>query len=189
MIEYEKKVLLTEKEYLALMEYFQDKQDSVLQINHYFDTDYFVMDRNGITCRIREKDGKFKAVMKKHRQTQMYCSEETEMCIRDGLIENDFVTMGLFYQGKLQTFRTVVLENDCCKIMLDRNEYLGIVDYELEAEYPVEHESRALQMVWKLLSMIDADDGTDVQDVESRMTSKAKNKSERFFERKRKMSD
>ena len=187
-MEYEKKVLLTEKEYLALIDRFGKDKNSVLQINHYFDTNDFHMNQSGITCRIREKEGKYKAVVKNHRHDKMYCSTETEVQIRNGLVDNDFIEMGLSYQGKLHTFRTVILEADYCKIMLDRNAYLGIVDYELEAEFPADRERDALRTVWEILSTLKVNDGVDVEEPTLRMTSESKSKSERFFERKKKMS-
>ena len=71
MTELEKKLLLTEDEYDYLMEHLGYEspliqKPIVTQINYYFDTDDFSMNRQNTTCRIRLKDGKYKATMKKH---------------------------------------------------------------------------------------------------------------------------
>lgn len=69
MAELEKKLLLTEDEYDYLMEHFGYespliRKPIVTQINYYFDTDDFSMNRQNTTCRIRLKDGKYKVTIK-----------------------------------------------------------------------------------------------------------------------------
>ena len=69
MTELEKKLLLTEDEYDYLMEHLIYESPLIqmpitTQINYYFDTDDFSMNHQNITCRIRLKDGKYKATMK-----------------------------------------------------------------------------------------------------------------------------
>ena len=147
MTELEKKLLLTEDEYDYLMEHLG--YDSPLipkpittQVNYYFDTDDFSMNRQNTTCRIRLKDGKYKATMKKHASSGNQ-STETEMEIRNGLESNAFTDMGLKLQGELVTKRCVVLKDANCEAVLDKNEYLGQTDYELEIEYTQDHENDA----------------------------------------------
>ena len=70
-------------------------------------------------------------------------------------------------------------------MVLDRNEYLGLTDYELEAEYTEGNEDRVMDCIRELfnfLGFIDKSDGFDRIDV--RITQ-SQSKSERFFERKR----
>ena len=147
MTELEKKLLLTEDEYDYLMEHLGYEspliqKPIVTQINYYFDTDDFSMNRQNTTCRIRLKDGKYKATMKKH-SFGADQSTETEMEIYDGLESNAFTDMGLKLQGELITKRCVVLKDANCEAVLDKNEYLGHTDYELEIEYTPEHEKDA----------------------------------------------
>ncbi|MBQ7335743.1 MAG: hypothetical protein IJW92_04665 [Clostridia bacterium] len=52
MIEFEKKILLTKEEYDCLFAHFGQEKPRVKQVNYYFDTDDFLMNRKNITCRI-----------------------------------------------------------------------------------------------------------------------------------------
>ena len=154
MTELEKKLLLTEDEYDYLMEHLGYEspliqKPIITQINYYFDTDDFSMNRQNTTCRIRLKDGKYKATMKKHTSGGNQ-STETEMEIYNGLESNAFTDMGLKLQGELVTKRCVVLKDTNCEAVLDKNEYLGHTDYELEIEYAPEHENDA-QAILKIL--------------------------------------
>lgn len=50
-----KKFMLTEAEYRFLREHeFSDEKD-IIQVNDYYDTDNYVMDRERVTCRIRKE--------------------------------------------------------------------------------------------------------------------------------------
>ena len=147
MTELEKKLLLTEEEYDYLMEHLGYESPLIpspitTQINYYFDTDDFSMNRQNTTCRIRLKDGKYKATMKKHSSSGDR-STETEMEIYNGLESNAFTEMGLKLQGELVTRRCIVFKDAGCEAVLDKNEYLGQTDYELEIEYTPEHEKDA----------------------------------------------
>lgn len=114
MTELEKKLLLSKDEYDYLMEHFGYEnpliqKPIVTQINYYFDTDDFAMNQQGTTCRIRLKDGKYKAIMKKHFANTDQ-STETEMDIYTGLDNNAFTDMGLKLQGELVTERCIILK-------------------------------------------------------------------------------
>ena len=151
MTELEKKLLLTKDEYDYLMEHLGYESPLVLkpiatQINYYFDTDDFSMNRQNTTCRIRLKDGKYKATIKKHASGGDQ-STETEMEIYDGLESNAFTDMGLKLQGELITKRCVIFKDANCEAVLDKNEYLGQTDYELEIEYTSEHEKDAMAIL------------------------------------------
>ena len=147
MTELEKKLMITEEEYDYLMEHFGYENSLiqkpiVTQINYYFDTDDFSMNSQNTTCRIRLKDGKYKATMKKHSSGSDQ-STESEMEIRNGLESNAFTDMGLKLQGELVTKRCVVFKDKGCQAVLDKNEYLGHKDFELEIEYTQENETDA----------------------------------------------
>ena len=158
MTELEKKLLLTEDEYNYLMERLGYESSLVQkpitkQINYYFDTDDLVMNRKNTTCRIRLKDGEYKAIMKQH-SSNTDQSTETEMEIYKGLDNNSFTDMGLKLQGELVTERCVILKNIGCEAVLDKNEYLGHTDYELEIEYLPEFENYAQTIYRIILDML-----------------------------------
>ena len=158
MTEFEKKLLLSKEEYEYLMECFGYKsplmqKPIIQQVNYYFDTSDFSMNRQNITCRIRLKDGKYKAMMKQHSCNADY-STETEMAIYSGLEKNAFIEMGLQLQGKLVTERCVILKDDACEVVLDKNEYLGHIDYELEIEYMEKCEKNALSILEMIRNML-----------------------------------
>lgn len=143
MTECEKKLLLSEEAYNALMEQFSSSRKPIVtQVNYYFDTDDFAMSRQDTTCRIRLRDGQYKATMKRHAACTDQ-STESEMEIYAGLDHNAFTDMGLKLWGALTTHRCVLLKNPHLEVVLDRNEYLGHTDYELEIEYLPEYEKEA----------------------------------------------
>lgn len=183
MMEYEKKLLLTEEEYVTLMKYFQ-KGSSTKQINYYFDTDDLSMNKQGITCRIRYKNGTYKATVKKHKTNIQDCSEETVIGSASELVEDIFTSIGLKLQGNLVTNRTVILKQNAYMVMLDKNDYLDHTDYELEIEYILSCEKYATQLIWDIASiLISSEKLSNVEDFFSRMQN-AKSKSQRFLERK-----
>ena len=184
MKEFEQKILLSKSEYDCIMAHLGQRERTTRQVNYYFDTDDFSMNKHGVTCRIREKDGKLKATYKDHRRAKCFCSEETDCTIRNGLEDNDFVDMGLTYQGCLDTCRTVIMEKPFCTVTVDRNEYLGITDYELEAEYLEGHEVLVMTHVKKMLGCLGVLKDSEKFNVLTIRTANVKSKSERFFDRK-----
>lgn len=183
MMEYEKKILLTEEEYIALLNHFQ-KVSSTKQINYYFDTDDLSMNKKGITCRIRYKNGTYKATVKKHKTDIQDCSEETVIGTTSELVEDIFTSMGLKLQGNLVTNRTIILKQNAYVVMLDKNDYSGHTDYELEIEYISSCEKYATQLIWDIASILISNGKlSHIEDFFGRMQN-SKNKSQRFFERK-----
>lgn len=147
MTEFEKKLLISKDEYNYLMEHFNYEntllqKNNIKQINYYFDTDDFSMNRQNITCRIRLKDGKYKGIIKQHSLNSEQ-STETEIETCNGIENNTFTNMGLKLQGELVTERCVIFKDFNCEVSLDKNEYLGQIDYELEIEYAPHHENDA----------------------------------------------
>ena len=187
MTELEKKLLLTEDEYDYLMEHLGYEspliqKPIITQINYYFDTDDFSMNRQNTTCRIRLKDGKYKATMKKHTSGGNQ-STETEMEVHDGIRDNAFLDMGLKLFGELITERCIILKDGICEVVLDKNEYLGYTDFELEIEYIPMFEHHAERVLNMLIScLIDNDVTPAVQSANSYIPN-VPSKSKRFFER------
>lgn len=151
MVELEKKMLLTKDEYDYLLEHF-GKDDPlkdkpiVKQVNYYFDTQDLSMNRQNVTCRIRLKDGKYKGTMKSHTNDSDH-STETSIEVRNGIFDNGFLDMGLTLQGELMTDRCVIIKDEYCEVVLDKNSYLDSEDYELEIEYTSEHEKKAASIL------------------------------------------
>lgn len=181
LIEYEKKFLLTREEYLKLISSLCGNTTPVIQINHYYDTDNFELNDKGITCRIREKNNKFTATVKTHLPDK---SLEQSKIVTD---ENDtslFTEYNVEYQGKLITHRTKLFCGNGYEIVIDRNEYLLTEDYELEAEYFNGNEdilTPPLKLIANTLNI-------DLNDFYAR-SIESKNKSQRFFNRKKELYD
>ena len=187
MTEFEKKMLLTEEEYNYLMEHLGHDvpfchKSIFKQINYYFDTDDLSMNRQNTTCRVRFKDGKYKATMKSHSGNGEQ-STETEMEVHDGIRDNAFLDMGLKLFGELITERCIILKDGICEVVLDKNEYLGYTDFELEIEYIPMFEHHAERVLNMLIScLIDNDVTPAVQSANSYIPN-VPSKSKRFFER------
>ena len=183
MLEFEKKILLSPQEYDIILKIKQLSPVQV-QINYYFDTDDFSMNKRGITCRIRERNGKFKTTIKNHNLKYLDCGLEEDINEKAEFDPTPFKSRGLKYQGQLLTERRILLKDDYCEVVLDRNDYLGYTDYELEIEYSEGCEIISqiiLEYTAKLL--IDAGILGNVDELLMRARN-PKFKSQRFFERK-----
>lgn len=128
------------------------------------------------------KDGKYKATMKKHASGGDQ-STETEMEIHNGLESNAFTDMGLKLQGELITKRCVVYKDANCEAVLDKNEYLGHTDYELEIEYTSEHEKDAQAILKIFRDMLTRRKCFLIYKEGIADPPKVPSKSNRFFER------
>ena len=182
MLEYEKKILLTKDEYLLLVALAGKRPTKLIQKNYYFDTDDFAMNRKGVTCRIREKDGKFKATIKSHCVEKKDCSFEYDLHEKDSFNPNAFQTIGLSLQGELVTERIILHKDSACEVVVDKNTYLGKTDYELEIEYAEGQEGQAEIWLAKLAAKLSREYlNITVEQLVSR-ANVAKSKSERFFQ-------
>lgn len=187
MTEFEKKMILTKDEYEYLKECFVNLQSSckvssTKQINYYFDTDKLEMNRQNITCRVRLKDGQYKGTMKRHFSDTDKSTEE-EIEIYDGVTHNSFVDMGMKMYGSMTTERCIVMKNARLEVVLDKNEYLSIVDYELEIEYDPDSELEASIIFQRLLNEL-IQLRWYKENTKKNMESQATPcKSKRFFER------
>lgn len=184
MLELEKKILLTEKEYIALTTNLCRSVPVLRQTNYYFDTEDLSMNKNGITCRIRAKDGKFKSTVKRHYTGDKDCSNEIDGEVKDYFDLDTFKDMGLILQGSLVTERIVLYKDKFCKAVIDRNTYLGFTDYELEIEYTEGHGDEAMHIIKDIAKTLSNYlEFYPAEELLNRV-GKSKSKSERFFERK-----
>jgi|GEM_PF-945398 uncharacterized protein YjbK len=183
MLEYEHKVILTPEEYRCIFEHLASGAPSSVQTNYYYDTDDMKMNSRKTTCRIREKNRIYTAVIKEHLPT-VGLSKETVICTGESRDASVFEHMGLKSQGSLRTERTVLHSDDYIKAMIDKNIYLGCTDYELEVEYrPGCEEPAALYMQTAYELCLSNLGNPSTASFFERARS-AKSKSERFFERK-----
>ena len=185
MLEYEKKILLSQAEYSALLTAMCKDSPACIQTNYYFDTDDFSMNEKGVTCRIRCKNGKFKTTVKSHGGKETDCSVENCANIKNKFDADTFKEMGLHLQGSLFTERTVAYKDEFCEAVLDSNTYLGNTDYELEIEYSQEYNEYADNLLFKIAGILLTEGCiTNIKEFCDRAQN-PKSKSQRFFERKK----
>lgn len=183
MFEYEKKVMLTEDEYLSITVLMSKFASMESQTNYYFDDDELSMNQKGITCRIRAKNGKYKATIKNHKTEHPDCSIEVTLVEKTEFDPQIFKIFGLRYQGELVTERAVIYEDSECKMVLDQNVYLGQTDFELEVEYCKKREQTAHILIENIAKYLIANKQLKkVEDFTARI-GKGGTKSQRFFKR------
>ncbi|MGN0684132.1 MAG: CYTH domain-containing protein, partial [Oscillospiraceae bacterium] len=151
MIENEFKLALTEEQYNTIHSDFEWDRE-ISQTNNYYDTDDLTLSDEHITCRVRELAGEFFLQMKLPAD-KLYSRVELEkklgnlpetltgeeltaLCGREGL-------PSVKRLGKLTTTRSIK-EYDGAEIDLDKSEYFGKTDYELEIEFTNEQTARKL---------------------------------------------
>ena len=183
MLEYEIKIPLTEKEFNELLKFEPKNVVTTVQTNYYYDTDDFLMNQKNITCRIREKNGECIATVKYHNCGDEKCSEEKSVTVNDEFDEVLFFGEGVKMKGTLVTERTCVMNEGGIRIFRDKNNYLGITDYELEIEYLNDDRIHAqkLELYYEYI-LCEKLQITDSKELNQRMRN-AKSKSQRFFER------
>ncbi|PKR78353.1 adenylate cyclase [Halalkalibacillus sediminis] len=149
-LEIEFKNLLTKEEYQHIADdQFQNPDSQKKQTNYYFETDDFFLKENKCALRIRKKDHKYVATLKQPRgdgllETHDRLSEKEadswfnnqivlKENIKKQLSELNVPIHKIKYKGALVTHRLEKQKDDFI-IVLDRSEYSGKVDYELEIE-------------------------------------------------------
>lgn len=189
MIEKEMKIPLKAVEYYTLRLQKNPYTHPIMQRNYYLDTNDYAMNKLGITCRIREKNGRYTSEVKVHDRQNTNCSIEINgkpKLIPDMSI---FGGLNIRVQGCMETERIILSSLDGCEVALDKNTYLGITDYELEIEYTEDKKRYANNMLQTLASCISAElkDSFD-RDFIKRI-NKSNSKSARFFKRKEELID
>lgn len=183
MVEYEKKIMLTADEYLLIVMLMCKCAPIETQTNYYFDNDDLSMNKKGITCRIRAKDGKYKATVKNHNTEHPDCSIEVDLSEKTAFDPQIFNVLGLHHQGELVTERIVMHRDYSCEMVLDQNFYLGHTDFELEVEYCKESEHRAQTLIKNIAEhLVTTEHLKDIDEFLSRV-GQGGSKSQRFFER------
>ena len=168
--EHELKMMLTKDEHHFLLRFFDKLMvESGLQTNYYYDTRDEVMRKRNVTVRVRQKNNKLIGTVKRHLDTDNCSIEERfgvdtlpRVIMWDG--------MPLWLKGSLQTERKVFQVCDGIILMLDLNQYLGTVDYELEIEYSESLRDQAEGILMLIGSMVG-----------NYVSNEVISKSERFF--------
>ena len=144
MTETELKTIVTKDQYDIINATF-NWEDIKTQINSYYISPDNILKKHGITFRVRTINGEHILQIKKHsgRDGALQVSEETEFPIEsipDEFREDEvFKFCGIKVQasliGDLKTIRKSVFFADGVEVCLDKSEYLGTTDYEIEIEY------------------------------------------------------
>jgi len=162
MIEKEYKVMLDINQYNRILEWLQKEYSErfrrFIQINYYYDTPDWELDRLGITLRVRHKEDSLSVELKRKIESERHLNVSQELSDKidklplvlkaDQLswrdIPGGYDEFAL--QGSLVTERVSCAIKDGLRIDLDKNFYLGIVDYEVEIEYESNLEKEASEL-------------------------------------------
>lgn len=140
--EYEKKIMLSEDEYMSLVRTFSSldgltdiKSSKVTQINHYYDSSSFSLNSKSETLRVRQIGDCLKLQRKTNKVLVdgVRYSDESELTLNTlpsqiSLEQNTYNYLGSSVTNRTNFYyETMVLS-------FDENIYLGIVDFELELE-------------------------------------------------------
>ena len=135
--EFERKLVVEEDDYYALLNYFDKNnlREDILQINYYYDTHDFDVYNSDETIRVRQIKNKLKLQYKynKNHSGDIRISDESSKEISElpQVIKTDkFETQNI---GMMVTERINFIIKECT-ISLDKNYYLGVIDYEIEVE-------------------------------------------------------
>ncbi len=147
-IEIEAKVLLRKEDYEKLISLFPNEK-GYAQTNYYIDSEERILAKEGIALRVRLKNGAYEMTLKtplSEGLLEKNCplSEEEFIALQKGLFPSKdiarFLTMLDIDVSKLKiltsltTYRIDVHYRDGL-LSIDRNEYSGKTDYEVELEY------------------------------------------------------
>ena len=140
-MEFEKRMLLSEEQYLHMVSYYlreNARYPFIHQINYYFDTEDQILRKNHAVLRLRK-------IAHKHKEITYGLSyKETIYLLNKGRFPSSDVVDNLItiYGRSIDSFKLIaelstrrleIKENDYL-IALDKNEYNGIIDYNLEIE-------------------------------------------------------
>ena len=149
MIENEFKIMLSQEQYEKLLAMYE-WDEVISQTNHYYDNEDLLLSKQHITCRVREIDGKFLLQIKypPAENAAEYSRVEQEMPMDHlpdvigicDIIDSDDV-QGAVRLGQLKTTRNVH-RFEGGEIDLDKSEYFGKIDYEIEIEFTDENSAR-----------------------------------------------
>lgn len=173
--EIEYKGIITESEYWELTEQYKERLSLARQSNYYFDTDNFELYRNGYSFRIRKKDKRFILTLNDNNKSSISFSyDRTEYNKEISAVQfQNFLSSGIDieqlqkinpgitlnkdikYIGALRTLRGGMDLGEGLLLEIDKNEYSGITDYEIECEYNNDVMKKSLEFLWYLQYICD----------------------------------
>lgn len=155
MIENELKVMLTREQYETLL-FFYDWDGTIEQTNYYYDTPELALSEGHITCRVRKlgedcflqmklPNGRDFSRVELEKRLGAEVPEELSAELLNGLAGEaaGFSLPEVRLLGELFTTRAVK-RFDGAEIDLDKSEYFGKTDYELEIEFTDEARARVI---------------------------------------------
>lgn len=154
-IELEKKLIIDKSIYEFLISCFEaNASKHIRQINYYYDTNGEQLRHKNITCRIRQKEDKLTGTLKKHCLVNG-CPKNTEetFLVKSLPMCFEVAQQIVILKGSMITDRTEIQLSADMLLVLDKNTYLGAVDYELEIEYS-ESGSQEAEGVLKLFEKL-----------------------------------
>lgn len=153
IMEYEKRVMLTEEQYFSLVSYYLRQNPHhpfIDQTNYYFDTPDLFLKNNHAVLRVREishQGSELTLKVKKEKgdeeKSHRLTFEQLSLLINENVFPKCDAIGDVIHFGrplhdyvlltKLKTRRLEIKENDYL-VVIDKNEYNGIIDYNLEIE-------------------------------------------------------
>lgn len=152
-IEIEFKTKITESTYKDLLSKFHLENNVFKQVNYYFDSENLDLNKEKIVLRIRQKnDRRFKVTLKKQSNFEAYeyhvllQADQAKQMLESGFNTKDFfedIDYFVTFKVALDNYRaSTPFANGT--LFLDRNEYSGITDYEIE--YEVDHYEEGMKV-------------------------------------------
>lgn len=144
-IELEFKTVIPKPTYESILLEYNLNDNVFLQTNHYFDTSDLALSNQHIVLRIRQKGSRFfKVTLKSQHPEDAYEShillskEQAQTMLKEGFQTKDFfpkVDYFVSYQTSIDNYRASMPYHHGI-MFIDRCEYCGQVDYEIEYEVP-----------------------------------------------------
>ena len=150
------KSLLTEKEYNKLLEHFEANSKSDYQTNHYFDTKRFSLKALNASLRVRQRED-FELTYKRKKgyntdlKTVKITKEDFKELRDTGVVTHEEVALdvnNLIKEQKLVNFLSLSTLRHYVPygsgiLNIDKSEYVGITDYEIEFTGKSYHQGKA----------------------------------------------
>lgn len=144
-VELEFKTVIPKEKYEEIISEFNLDDNIFLQTNHYFDTPELELSNRDIVLRIRQKGSRFfKVTLKSQHPEDAYEShillsrEQAQAMLKDGFDTKLFfpkLDYFVTYQTSIDNYRASLPYHHGI-MFIDRCEYCGQIDYELEYEVP-----------------------------------------------------
>lgn len=131
MIENEFKIMLSKEQYDAIHTFYSWDTE-VEQVNWYYDSESGELSGRHITCRVRTLGGRF------YLQVKLPAHENSSGAVSRIELERELTSIPEFISGQ------ELSEFSGAEIDLDKSEYFGRTDFELEVEYTDEASAQAV---------------------------------------------